>query len=78
LLGERGQAKTRMIRSLVELLDEWLPIIEGSEVRDNPFAPISAYGIDLVAQKGRADPGRLGASHAPLRREARLTRHLDG
>ena len=56
LLGERGQAKTRMIRSLVELLDEWLPIIEGSEVRDNPFAPISAYGIDLVAQKGEQTP----------------------
>ena len=56
LLGERGQAKTRMIRSLVELLDEWLPIVEGSEVRDNPFAPISAYAIDLVAQKGDETP----------------------
>ena len=52
LLGERGQAKTRMIRSLVELLDEWLPIVEGSEVRDNPFAPISAYAIDIVSEKG--------------------------
>ena len=52
LLGERGQAKTRMIRSLVELLDEWLPIVEGSEVRDDPFAPISAYAIDLVAAEG--------------------------
>ena len=38
LLGERGQAKTRMIRSLVDLLDEWLPIVEGSEIRDDPFA----------------------------------------
>jgi magnesium chelatase subunit I len=56
LLGERGQAKTRMIRSLVELLDEWLPIVEGSEVRDNPFAPISAFAIDLVAQKGEDTP----------------------
>src|SRR5487761_2776245 len=56
LLGERGQAKTRMIRSLVELLDEWLPIVEGSEVRDDPFAPISAYALDLVAEKGEATP----------------------
>ena len=56
LLGERGQAKTRMIRSLVELLDEWLPVVEGSEVRDDPFAPISAYAIDLVAEKGDATP----------------------
>jgi magnesium chelatase subunit I len=52
LLGERGQAKTRIIRSLVELLDEWLPVVAGSDVRDDPFAPISAYGIDLVAEKG--------------------------
>jgi len=56
LLGERGQAKTRMIRSLVELLDEWLPIVEGSEVRDNPFAPISAFAIDLVAKMGEDTP----------------------
>jgi magnesium chelatase subunit I len=56
LLGERGQAKTRMIRSLVGLLDEWLPIVEGSEVRDDPFAPISAYAIELVAQKGDDTP----------------------
>ena len=56
LLGERGQAKTRIIRSLVELLDEWLPIIEGSDVRDDPYAPISAYGIDLLAAKGEKTP----------------------
>jgi magnesium chelatase subunit I len=56
LLGERGQAKSRMIRALVELLDEWLPIVEGSEVRDDPYAPISAYGIDLVEQKGDDTP----------------------
>jgi magnesium chelatase subunit I len=56
LLGERGQAKSRMIRSLVELLDEWLPIVEGSEVRDDPYAPISAYAIDLVEQKGDDTP----------------------
>src|SRR5487761_2254104 len=56
LLGERGQAKTRMIRSLVELLDEWLPIVKGSEVRDDPYAPISAYALDLVAERGDETP----------------------
>jgi magnesium chelatase subunit I len=56
LLGERGQAKTRIIRSLVELLDEWLPIVGGSDVRDDPFAPISAYAIDLVAEHGDDTP----------------------
>jgi len=56
LLGERGQAKTRIIRSLVELLDEWLPIVSGSDVRDDPFAPISAYALDLVAEQGDDTP----------------------
>ena len=56
LLGERGQAKTRLIRSLVDLLDEWLPIVEGSEVRDDPYHPISAYAIDLVAERGDDTP----------------------
>ncbi|HEY7931586.1 MAG TPA: AAA family ATPase [Acidimicrobiales bacterium] len=56
LLGERGQAKTRMIRSLVELLDEWLPVVEGSDVRDDPYAPISAYGIDTVRERGDDTP----------------------
>ena len=51
-LGERGQAKTRMIRGLVELLDEWMPIIAGSEINDDPFHPISRYAIDLVAENG--------------------------
>ena len=56
LLGERGQAKTRIIRSLVELLDEWLPIVAGSDVRDDPFAPISAYAIELVRERGDETP----------------------
>jgi magnesium chelatase subunit I len=56
LLGERGQAKTRIIRSLVELLDEWLPIVAGSDVRDDPFSPISAFAIDLVTEKGDETP----------------------
>jgi len=56
LLGERGQAKTRIIRSLVELLDEWLPIVAGSDVRDDPFSPISAFAIDLVRDEGDKTP----------------------
>ena len=51
-LGERGQAKTRMIRSLTNLLDEWMPIIAGSEIYDDPYAPISRYAIDLVEEHG--------------------------
>lgn len=51
-LGERGQAKTRMIRALTGLLDEYMPIISGSEINDDPFNPISRYAIDLVAEHG--------------------------
>lgn len=51
-LGERGQAKTRMIRSLTGLLDEWMPIITGSEINDDPYAPVSRYGINVVAEFG--------------------------
>ena len=58
LLGERGQAKTRIIRSLVELLDEWLPVVAGSDVRDDPYEPISAFAIDLVREKGDETPVR--------------------
>lgn len=49
-LGERGQAKTRMIRSLTGLLDEWMPIIAGSEINDDPYNPVSKYAVDLVAE----------------------------
>jgi len=52
LLGERGQGKTRIIRALVGLLDEWLPVIRGSEVNDNPFAPISKYARELLTADG--------------------------
>lgn len=51
-LGERGQAKTRIIRSLVDLLDEWMPIIAGSEINDDPYSPVSRYARDLVAEHG--------------------------
>jgi magnesium chelatase subunit I len=55
-LGERGQAKTRMARALVNLLDEEIPIVAGSETNDNPFAPVSRYARDLVAQIGDETP----------------------
>ena len=55
-LGERGQAKTRIIRSLVGLLDEWMPIVAGSEINDDPYAPVSAFARDLVADQGDDTP----------------------
>jgi magnesium chelatase subunit I len=51
-LGLRGQGKTRMLRMLVNLLDDALPVVAGSETNDDPFAPLSKYGRDLVAGKG--------------------------
>jgi magnesium chelatase subunit I len=56
LLGERGQAKTRVIRSMVGLLDEWMPIIEGSEINDDPYNPVSRYALDRVEELGEATP----------------------
>ena len=55
-LGERGQAKTRMIRSLTQLLDEWMPIVAGSEINDDPFSPVSAHARDLMDEKGDDTP----------------------
>src|SRR5450631_619931 len=55
-LGERGQAKTRMIRSLVGLLDEWLPIVSGSEISDDPYAPASHHARMLVQERGDDTP----------------------
>ncbi|MEX0727863.1 MAG: magnesium chelatase [Planctomycetaceae bacterium] len=51
-LGLRGQAKTRMLRSLIYLLDDALPVVAGSEIHDDPLAPLSKYARDLVAVKG--------------------------
>ena len=56
MLGERGQAKTRMIRGLVGLLDEWMPIVAGSEINDDPYAPVSAQARALVAEHGDDTP----------------------
>ena len=58
LLGERGQAKTRLIRRLVDLLDEETPAIAGCEVNDHPFRPICARCRALVAEDGDASPLR--------------------
>ncbi len=56
LLGLRGQAKSRIIRLLTELLDERVPVIAGSEVNDDPFRPISAYGRQMISHNGDATP----------------------
>ncbi len=56
LLGERGQAKSRIIRSLVGLLDEWSPMVAGSEINDDPYAPVSRHARDVVAELGDDAP----------------------
>src|ERR1700704_6552823 len=55
-LGEGGQAKTRMIRALTDLLDEWLPVVAGSEILDDPYHPVSRYARDLINEKGEDCP----------------------
>lgn len=55
-LGERGQGKTRIIRSLTGLLDEWMPIIAGSEINDDPYHPVSRYARDIVRERGDDTP----------------------
>lgn len=56
LLGERGQAKTRILRALAELLDDWMPEVAGSEIHDDPYFPISRYARDLVRELGDETP----------------------
>lgn len=56
LLGLRGQAKSRILRGLTTLLDPVIPYVAGSEIRDNPYAPLSAYAKLLIAGKGDATP----------------------
>src|SRR4051795_1560245 len=55
-LGERGQAKTRIIRSLVELLDEWMPVVAGTEIKDDPYHPVSRHARDTVRERGDDTP----------------------
>ncbi len=56
LLGLRGQAKTRLARKMIELLDEYIPIIAGSEINDDPLQPISRFAKDIIAANGEATP----------------------
>lgn len=56
LLGLRGQAKTRLARLMLTLLDEYIPVVEGSEINDDPLQPISRYAIQLVKEKGDDTP----------------------
>jgi len=56
LLGLRGQAKTRLARLMVNLLDEYIPVVEGSEINDDPLNPISRYAIETIKEKGNGTP----------------------
>lgn len=56
LLGLRGQAKTRLARMMVTLLDEYIPVVEGSEINDDPLQPMSRYAKELIAEKGENTP----------------------
>jgi magnesium chelatase subunit I len=56
LLGERGQGKTRLVRTLVGLLDEWTPVIAGAELGEHPYAPITPWGVRTVREHGDATP----------------------
>jgi magnesium chelatase subunit I len=56
LLGLRGQAKTRLARMMVNLLDEYIPVVEGSEINDDPLAPISRFSKELIIEKGDNTP----------------------
>ncbi len=56
LLGLRGQAKTRLARKMIELLDEYIPFVTGSEINDDPFNPISRFAKDIIAAKGDETP----------------------
>ncbi|TDI68600.1 MAG: magnesium chelatase [Bacteroidetes bacterium] len=56
LLGLRGQAKTRLARQMVSMLDEYIPVVSGSEINDDPFRPISRYARELLAEKKDKTP----------------------
>ncbi len=70
LLGLRGQAKTRLARLMVNLLDEYIPYVAGSEINDDPLQPISRYAIETIAEKGDLTP------IAWLHRDDRFTEKL--
>src|SRR6056297_837054 len=56
LLGLSGQAKTRLARLMVELLDQWIPVVEGSEINDDPLHPMSRFAMELIKEKGDNTP----------------------
>ena len=56
LLGLRGQAKTRLARQMTELLDEWIPVVAGSEINDDPLQPISRWAKEIIKEKGDNTP----------------------
>jgi magnesium chelatase subunit I len=56
LLGLRGQAKTRLARLMLNLLDEYIPVVEGSEINDDPVNPISRFAVELIKEKGDNTP----------------------
>jgi magnesium chelatase subunit I len=56
LLGLRGQAKTRLARMMTSLLDEWIPYVDGSEINDDPFNPISRFAKELIEKEGDNTP----------------------
>ncbi|MEO9802554.1 MAG: magnesium chelatase [Reichenbachiella sp.] len=70
LLGLRGQAKTKIARLMVGLLDEWIPVVTGSDLSDDPMSPLSKYAIDLIKEKGDETPVSW------LSREDRFTEKL--
>src|SRR5215510_9345199 len=55
-LGLRGQAKTRMARQMIDLLDEYIPVVKGSEINDDPLQPVSRYALDLIEEYGDDTP----------------------
>ncbi|APU11239.1 magnesium chelatase [Cellulophaga lytica] len=56
LLGLRGQAKTRLARLMLNLLDEYIPVVKGSEINDDPLQPISRYAVELIKEEGENTP----------------------
>ncbi len=70
LLGLRGQAKTRIARQMTELLDEYIPVVAGSELNDDPLAPVSRYAKDVIAERG--DDAPIGWMHRSERYAEKL------
>src|SRR5690242_12996166 len=69
-LGLRGQAKTRIIRMLPELLDEWLPVLSGVEINDDPIEPMTKTGKRLIAEQG--DDAKIEWVHRAARYQEKL------